>query len=61
MQLKDYLKLKKKTVTSLAQELSIGRPTLSRYLHGRAKTPLFIKLAVAYLSKGKVRPHDWTD
>jgi transcriptional regulator with XRE-family HTH domain len=41
MQLKDYLKLKKKSITSLAKDLSIGRPTLSRYIHGRAKTPLF--------------------
>jgi DNA transposition AAA+ family ATPase len=61
MNVKEYLSMSHRTITSLAKELCIDRVTLSKYINKKQKVPEIVKFAIAYVTLKRVKPDDWTD
>jgi transcriptional regulator with XRE-family HTH domain len=59
MKLKDYLKEKNINISLFAQMIGLNRATLSRYIKGIKTIPLYVKMAIAYVTFNQVHPNDW--
>ena len=59
MKLKDYLEQKNITISKFAQMIGINRASLSCYMKGTKKIPLYVKMAIAYVTFNEVTPNDW--
>jgi len=61
MKLKDYLKENNMTIMRFSQSIGLNRATLSYYIHGTKKIPLYVKLAIEYVTLREVTVGDWDE